>query len=154
MMDSEDEDQSVASSEEEFYKPKKLSSKKKSSRREGRHAQDIEIDLPEVKRTSPSKKEKNSASKASKRKSHNEDASITLSEQEEDSEIYVELPATQHVPERRNDGSLDLYLSEEDDKADKSDSSSLRKFAEKHTKGLEGPSQGLRRSPMRQSRQR
>ena len=75
-------------------------------------------------------REQRSAKKASPKKklAPQEDASVTESEQseeEEDSMVHVEEPATQFVPERRNEGSLDLYSDGED------------KFSQESKDGLE-----------------
>ena len=63
-------------------------------------------------------RDQRSAKKASPKKklAAQEDASVTESEQseEEDSLVHVEEPGTQFVPERRNEGSLDLYSDGED----------------------------------------
>ena len=58
----------------------------------------------------------------------------------------MDLPGTQHVPERRNEGSLDIYLSDVD-------KDSLEKFAKNHTTRAEA-AEPVRRSPMRQARLR
>ena len=57
----------------------------------------------------------------------------------------MDLPNTQHVPERRNEGSLDIYLSDHDN-----DKDSLEKFAKNHaTRAEEAAAEPVRRSPMR-----
>jgi len=51
----------------------------------------------------------------------------------EDSEIHVACTGTQHVPERRNDGSLDLYSDgKHSGVSDNEDEDDLAKWAKQH----------------------